>query len=181
MARANIRKTQCMDCPAHILSAKRNSPAIGGIQMIVGQRYCTGGKKPKQFRPKDPKTYPPSWCPKLKNPAEYRIYAYKDSQTWILQRMLRSDGIQTSPSGYNCAVRASGHIELTARSFWEQLEDTSPSKLLGVPVHTDEVVEIDDGIKPWFFHICEDSVKVLPVFDAERARKNQYEADDDEG
>ena len=49
-----------------------------------------------------------------------------------------------------------------------------------MPVHTDEVVEIDDGIKPWFFHICEDGVKLIPFFDAERAKKNQYEADDDE-
>ena len=89
--------------------------------------------------------------------------------------MLRSDGIQASPSGYNCAVRTSGHIELTARSFWEQVEDTSPSKLLDVPVHTDEVVEIDDGIKPWYFHVCEDCVKVLPFFDAERAKQNKYD------
>lgn len=175
MARTNIRRTQCTDCPAHISVASWDAPPIGGIRLVPGQRYCTGGKKPKQFRPKDPKLYPPSWCPKLKKPADFRIYAYKDAQTRMLQHMLRSDGIPVSPSGYNCAVRNAGHTSLTARSFWEDIEDTSPSKLLGVPVHTDEVVEIDDGIKPRFFHICEDCVKILPFFDAERARQNKYD------
>ena len=63
---------------------------------------------------------------------------------------------------------------ITALSAPTELVNVA-SKLLDVPVHTDEVVEIDDGIKPWYFHVCEDCVKVLPFFDAERAKQNKYD------
>ena len=32
-----------------------------------GQQYCTAGKKYRMFKKKDPKIYPPNWCPKLKS------------------------------------------------------------------------------------------------------------------
>ena len=42
-------------------------------------------------------------------------------------------------------------------------------------VRTDEVIEIDDGIVPYYFCVCKGGADVLTYFDRDRARKNKYE------
>lgn len=54
--------------------------------------------------------------------------------------------------------------------------NAAASEVLGVPVHGDEVIEIDDGLRPRFFHVVEDwDVKVLTHFQRDKARENHYE------
>ena len=112
-----------------------------------------GGKKTRGFKPRDPKIYPPSWCPKLKCPVEYRIYAYKDVNAWYLHRLLQAKGLLNTPNGHEFAVRSDGHTALSARNFWKEVKFKSASEVLGVPIYDDEVIEIDDGLRPCFFHM----------------------------
>lgn len=148
---------------------------VPGAFLGFGTAYCKAGKKIRAFKRKDPKVYPPSWCPKLKAPAEYRVYAYKDTNTWYLRQFSRMMGGTYSPIDFDYAVRADGHTELTACNFLENTESQSPSDVLGVCVQEGEVVEIDDGLKPYFFHTTDSGVEVLGFFRRDIAMKNHYE------
>lgn len=63
-------------------------------------------------------------------------------------------------------------------SFQKALKAQSPSQVLGISVRTDDVIEIDDGLRPCFFHVTGKKVEVLLRFDKEAALKNRYEGPD---
>ena len=175
MAREKIRRFCCGDCPDCYTHRESVPKKVPGAFMKFGERYCRGGKKTRAFKPRDPKVYPPSWCPKLKSPAEYRVYAYKDIDTWYNHYMLRLHGLTDRPLGPEFAVRTEGHTTLSARDFWKEVEFKYASEVLGVPVYGDEVIEIDDGLRPCFFHVTEDwDVKVFTYFNRDKARENQH-------
>lgn len=174
MAREKIHRFQCSDCSDCFTYGETIPKKVPGAFLKFGGRYCCGGKRTREFKRRDPKVYPPSWCPKLKNPAEYRVYAYKDADTWYLHHMLRAQGLLDTPSGYEFAVRVDGHTALSAYDFWKEVEFKSASEVLGVPIHNNEVIEIDDGLKTRFFYVEDGEVKVLSYFQSDKARKNQY-------
>lgn len=179
MAEQKIYRYRCSSCPFRETFHGAVPQKVPGACLTPGTQYCKGGKKVRVFKPKDPKIYPPSWCPRLKKPAEYRIYAYKDPETWLLHQFLRADGSPGSPSGYEYALRAKGRTELTAPVFLSAAESKSPSDVLGTAVHVYEVLEIDNGLQSAFFHITGDGVKVLTLFSRDVALKNQYKGDGD--
>ena len=100
----------------------------------------------------------------------------RETHTWYLHYMVNKDAI---PSGYQCAVRLSGAVELSPASFYSMLENKNASELLGVEVKSGEIVEIDDGLKPCCFYVKFGDSKYLPHWDAARARENQYRGGDD--
>ena len=177
--KTTIHRYRCLDCPHRAIYLGSVPKKVPGAYLSFGTAYCKAGKKIRAFKRKDPKVYPPSWCPKLKEPAEYRVYAFKDTNTWYLRQLFRETGDSYSPIGSDYAVRAEGHTDLTARSFLEDTESQYPSDVLGIRVHEDEVVEIDDGLKPYFFHITAGGVEVLAYFRSEAAQKNRYEGAND--
>lgn len=174
MAREKIYRFPCSECPDCFTYREAVPKKVPGAFLQFGERYCRGGKRIRGFKPRDPKVYPPSWCPKLKNPAEYRIYTYKDADTWYLHYLLKTQGLLDTPCGHEFAVRVDGHTALTARDFWNGVEFKSASEVLGTPVHDGEVVEIDDGLRPRCFHVEDGEVKVLSYFQCDKARGNQY-------
>lgn len=175
MAREKLRRFCCRDCPDRFTYKDSDPKEVPGAVLKLGGKYCQGGKKTREFKRRDPKVYPPSWCPKLKNPAEYRVYDYKDISVWHLHQLMRSQGLLHTPRGSEFAVRVEGHTTLSARDFWREVEFKSPSEVLGISVHDGEVIEIDDGLRPCFFHFEDRNVKVLTFFQSEKARANQYE------
>lgn len=174
MAREKIYRFRCSECPDCFIYKEAAPKKLAGAVLEFGERYCRGGKKIRVFKRHDPKIYPPSWCPKLKNPAEYRIYAYKDADAWYLHRLLRAQGLLNTPRGYEFAIRTDGQTTLSARDFWREVKFKSASEVLGVLVHDGEVIEIDDGLRPRFFHVEDGSVRVLSGFLYDKARANQY-------
>ena len=50
--------------------------------------------------------------------------------------------------------------------------------ILGFPVSNNEVIEIDDGLKPYFFVVHEYGVELLAYFDWDCARKNKLDRTD---
>lgn len=175
MAREKIRRFCCRDCPDCFTYGESVPKEVPGTVLKFGVRYCRGGKRTREFKHRDPKVYPPSWCPKMKNPAEYRVYTYKDTSAWYLHHVLQTQGLVDSPRGSEFAVRVSGHTILSAHDFWKEVEFKHASEVLGIPIHSGEVIEIDDGLRPRFFHVVQNwDVKVLTHFQSDKARENQY-------
>lgn len=62
---------------------------------------------------------------------------------------------------------------MTAQQFFQSTQEQYVDDILGFHVNCDEVIEIDDGIRPFFFHITEHGVDVLVHFNSKVARKNR--------
>ena len=64
-------------------------------------------------------------------------------------------------------------MTVTARDFYEQMQTQPIADILGFQVEIGEVIEIDDGLVPYYFHVREYGTDVFTYFDRDRARKNQ--------
>lgn len=173
MAKKLIHKPRCSSCPYYGIYSGSAAKKMGGVFLQAGCRYCSGGKKIRKFRLSDPKVYIPSWCPRHKIPAEMRVYCYKDTNTWYINFLFERDGTHRSPSGYEYAVRHACSTELTAKEFYKLTEQMLIHDILGFNVWTNEVIEIDDGLIPYYFYVCEHGVEVLAYFDRDKALKNK--------
>ena len=147
MGAKGIQRFRCSRCPHRLTYLKGEPRQEGYIVLQFGQQYCTAGKKYRMFKKKDPKIYPPNWCPKLKKPCEFRVYDFKDANTWYLHTLLKR---KSPPDGYQYAVRLSGTVNLTPSAFF------SMAKRKGA------------------FYLTLNGVKYLPYWDTARARKNEY-------
>lgn len=176
MCGTSVSRYRCSTCPHSLTYMEAVSRKENGVMLQFGKRYCTGGKRYRKFKSSDPKAYPPAWCPKLKHPAEFRVYAFKNTDAWYFHTLLGKEG---TPSSFDCAVRISGTTELTAREFYELADEKGACELLGLDVYYHEIVEIDDGLKPHFFHLRPGGLEVLPYWNAESARRNKYEGGSD--
>ena len=166
-----MQRFRCSRCPHRLTYLKGEPRQEGYIVLQFGQQYCTAGKKYRMFKKKDPKIYPPNWCPKLKKPCEFRVYDFKDANTWYLHTLLKR---KSPPDGYQYAVRLSGTVNLTPSAFFSMAKRKGASELLGVMVKIGEIVEIDDGLTSNCFYLTLNGVKYLPYWDTARARKNEY-------
>ncbi len=175
MAANQVRKFRCADCADHFTCLDKTPQRVSGATLKYGCQYCLGGKKTRVFRPRDPKVYPPAWCPKRKDPAEYRIYSYMNAAVRYCRRLFKEAGSPFTPSGYEYALRAEGSTGMAPTAFQKALKGQSPSELLGSPVYMDDVIEIDDGLRPYFFFVTDKKVEVLCRFDKDSALKNHYE------
>ena len=94
---------------------------IGGV--LCETRYCGGfpkKKKPRRFRPSDPKYKAPKWRPRRLPTPVCRIYGFADEQSRSIEILSEHD------------------------------------------IGLGEVVEIDDGLKPYYFYYLNWS-NVVPV------------------
>ena len=107
-----------------------------------------------------------------------RVYCYKDTDAWFLRFLFEQDGAHRSAHGYEYAVRHECSTELTAKGFYESTEHKLISDVLGFPVQVNEVIEIDDGLRPYFFVVHEYGVELLAYFDRDCARKNKLDRTD---
>ena len=97
-----------------------------------------------------------------------RIYCYKDANAWYLNFLFEQDGARRFPSGHNYAVRHECSTVLTAKGFYELTEQQLISDILGFSVWTNEVIEIDDGLKPYYFYF--DTFRAIPLSYFDRSR-----------
>lgn len=170
-----IYKPRCDNCPYYGRHTESVPRKVQGAFLKVGSRYCTGGKRIKVFKPRDPKVYVPAWCPRRKSPAELRVYCFKDNNAWFLNYLLNRDDAPYSPCGHEYAVRYESHTEVTARDFYELIQQKTIAEILGILVKTGEIIEIDDGLRPYYFYVSEYGTNILTHFDREQARKNKLE------
>lgn len=152
---------------------------IKGVFLKPRCRYCTGGKRTRQFKERDPKVYVPSWCPLLKTPAIMRIYCYKSRQTEFFRYLMERDNVPYTPGYYEYAMRYEGPTQLTAWELddWECTGDLS--RFIGSPIHAKEIVEIDDGLAPYYFYVKNAYEICCIPFNGEKARQNKLEGADE--
>lgn len=175
MIETKVRQPRCAGRECFQTYSGSIPKKIKGVFLKPGCRYCTGGKRTRQFQGRDPKVYVPSWCPLKKSPATLRIYCYKSSQTAFLRLLLKQDGVDYTPGAYDYAMRYEGSTTLTALNLedWEGSETLE--RFLGTPVHSEEIVEIDDGLTPYFFYVRDTFALCCIPFDGEKARQNRLE------
>ena len=177
-----MRLPTCTDCPFYLHFGERIPRKQNGVLMKPGERYCLGRKKAIHFSAKDPKKYPPAWCPKRKSPCEVRVYGFKSTRDWYLHNMLCLDlGKDVLPEASRYCVEQESTTELTPKRFWEALEEKDLSEVLPVTVNEYWVLEIDDGLKSVCFYKTARGLRIAPLFDTERARANRKEDEGTEG
>ena len=172
MIRVPIREYLCNQCPHnhyHAGPAKR----VSGTYLRPGTRYCDGGKKPLKFGKRDPKQRVPAWCPLYLSPRILRIY--QQCSFWALIREQKSSERSYFESDYS--VRYSGVTNLTARTLFQKSKAESLHQVLGMSVTEGEIIEIDDGLQPYYFAVGKNERLTSISFDGVRARLNKPDPD----
>lgn len=154
MKQRSFSEPGCIGCEAHLNF---------GLS-----RYCAGFKNKKRrkaFRKSDPAYKAPKWCPKRKDPYEYRIYSYADERAAVMARMFEEDSIGgrdiVFPSAFRYRLRAEGRTGLSPKAFYENANARDdPSPLLDESVQTGDVVEIDTGLAQFFFSVSAHTISV---------------------
>lgn len=140
--------------------------------LLTQTRYCHGfprKKTPKRFRSSDPQIKAPRWCPKRLSPPVCRIYGFADAcGRWLeMEKWHAFDPKKYStliPNENHYKLRWETSLGLTAKQFYEAAQKTILEEVLcDSNVEYGEVIEIDDGLKPYYFY-CYNSMTVIPVF-----------------
>ncbi len=138
----------CLSCPHRLVVGTFPSEA----------RYCTGFKKkktPRRFRSSDPKIKPPKWCPKRLSPTVCRIYGFADRKSELMEFMLRNKLGYIHPSPHHYKLRLEIPLGMTAKDFFAETEKEYLENILPpqVQVTAGEIIEIDDGLRPYCFYV----------------------------
>lgn len=167
-----VRKPSCLECEFFKRYHDPLSKRTHGVTLRMGDQYCTGGKKYSLIKGKGNTVG--DRCPKVKRPPELRVYCFKDHTAWYLHDMLvdrfGTEKDYTNPHNY--ALRYKGSSPVSAWEFAQLLDEGQDLPDLGTAVTNYEVVEIDDGITPYFFYKTDGSYKAI-LFDRDVAKKNK--------
>ena len=156
----------CGECPHH--------QQVGST--IYGTRYCAGFKrrKPKRFSRSDPASKAPKWCPRRISPPVCRVHGFKDEQSEYTDLMWRTEYNagrvkDISPAPFHYTPRTEIPLGMTARQFFDAAQEGPLSDILPEEVGDGEIIEIDDGLRPyWFYKLDFDTVVPLPYFRLDR-------------
>lgn len=162
-----MKKARCADC-RHFRLHTGEPVGEKGVTLKSGERYCMAEKRPRRFRPGDPKIYPPKWCPAKISPPILRIYEMRYERRLyheIQKKNDQHDRTAYRPSPEHFVLRLTGTAPMEARGFYKEvceirryecyLSLTTVGDLLGVKVREDEIVKFDDGILPVYFYVDE--------------------------
>ncbi len=133
-------------------------------------RLCTGGKwkkRGRRFRASDPQYKAPKWCPKRLPVSICRVYGFADEMSREIESAFillhRQRQSPYSPSAFHYKLRAEIPVGMSAKAFYEATQERALEDLLpGQNVEYGEVLEIDDGLKPYFF-VRTNSMTILPI------------------
>ena len=175
MYEEKVRKFKCYYCSDCKLYAGSETKTIHGRRMKPNTKYCTGGKKIIIFRSDDPKVNVPKWCPKLRVPPTLRIYHFRSPEIEAGESMLAANGISFFPYPSRYAVRYEGESPYTAMEFAKQIKNHSLAELLSMQLLPYEILEIDDGIRPYCFLVERLGHVRCIRFKSDIARESKYE------
>lgn len=158
---------------------------------FCSDRYCKGfsqKRKPKRFRSSDPKFKAPKWCPRRLTPPVCRVYGFANEESRGMDIFTRrrfdpkkDRYISVSSSRYKLLLETP--LGMKAKAFYEAVETGDVYDILPVDVlEPGIVVEIDDGLKPYYFYFLSWS-RAVPVysFDLARVQKPAFEQETPEG
>lgn len=160
----------CPNCPYH--------------ETVGVTRYCSGfpkKRKAKRFRKSDPRCKPPKWCPRRISPPVCRVYGFVNEDAaitdWLFNREAavaesgNEQGAYRSVSAHRYKFRLELTLGLTAKQFYEAMQfgaHTCVTSEIRNQVEHGEVIEIDDGLKPYYFYYA--SFRVIPLLYFDRSR-----------
>ena len=152
----------CGQCP--------HDRKVGGG--VSETRYCAGFKrrKPKRFGKSDPVSKAPKWCPKRISPPVCRIHGFKDERSAFMDSLWRAEYRTgqmkaVSPAAFHYVFRTEIRLGMTARQFFEESQENPLSDILLEEVCDGEIIEIDDGLRPYYFYVLDFATVVpLPYF-----------------
>ena len=149
----------CRECPHH--------QRVGNI--LCETRDCNGFKrrKPKRFRRSDPVSKAPKWCPRRIAPPACRVHGFKDERSAYMDLLERAEyragRVETvSPSPFHYVPRTEIPLKMTARQFFDAAQEGPLSGVLPEEVGDGEIIEIDDGLQPYYFYKL-DYATVIPL------------------
>lgn len=167
-----VRQPKCMFCPYLHKHDASFGMKLKGVYLRPFSRYCTGGKRPKVFKTQDPKEKVPTWCPRRISPCIVRVYHYKNPNTELLQCMLKQRGLEPIVSAIDYAVCYESPTSISAAEFQNEVSFLNLSNRLGFSLQPREVLEFDDGLHPYFFHL-DDELRLHCIhFHKEACQKN---------
>ena len=152
----------CGQCPYH--------QSVGGG--ISETRYCAvfKRKKPKRFRRSDPVSKAPKWCPKRIDPPICRIHGFKDERSaymdFLWRMEYRAGQLKTiSPASFHYKLRTEIQLGMSAKQFFDASQENPLHDILLEEVDAGEIIEIDDGLQPYYFSALDFATVVsLPYF-----------------
>ena len=112
---------------------------------------------------KEPKSYPPHWCPIYQSPSKLCVYSLTEEGklSYMLDRLrTEKGGPPFYPLAHHYTLRLETTSPVSAYQFWKEVEEVrfeqgiSPSsigRILEQEIFRYEILEIDDGINPAFF------------------------------
>ncbi len=150
----------CITCP--------QMKCVGSGESIT--RYCTGfkGKKQKRIPKSGIKKRVASWCPKQISPPVCRIYGFIDKNNEMMEYLLNGSirdnkDKMVSPSPWRYKYKCTYPLNMSAKEFYEAIHDQILLSLFPDYSFTfGEVLEIDDGHKPYYFYYAGD-LTFIPV------------------
>ena len=164
---------KCRDCECF--------QQVGNI--AFGTRYCNGfpkKRKPKRFSSSDPKYKAPKWCPRRLSPSVCRVYGFANEYSRTLDMITREHfdskrDRYISVSEWRYLLRFETTTSANAKAFFEAVQCGDMDDLLEkADIQPGEVIEIDDGLKPYCFY-CMSWSRMVPVFSFDRSRVQKGE------
>lgn len=148
---------------------------------VLSTRYCSGfpkKKTPRRFRSSDPQIKAPKWCPlRLPSPV-CRVYGFADEQSRAMDFLTREHfdpkhNLYIYPSSYRYKLRLETSLGINAKTFYERVSHSDLDDfLMEADISLGEVVEIDDGLHPYYFYYLSWSRFVpAPVFKPSAVQK----------
>lgn len=124
-------------------------------------------KRGRRFRASDPQYKAPKWCPKRLPVSVCRIYGFADEMSREMETtflfMHREQKGGYLPSAPHYKLRAEIPLGMNAKAFYQATHEQALEDILpGQQVEYGEVLEIDDGLKPYYF-VRTYSMTVLPI------------------
>lgn len=167
MKQTMFHNPNCRECP----SCKR----VGYLDSATA--YCTAGKKARRLPKAGIKRKVADWCPKRISPPRCRIFGFIDEEQENLDFLMHRDSSNiikglAFPVSYRYKIRCTYPLEMTAKQFCSALEEKNVGEIFsGTELSYGEVIEIDDGFKPYYFYLSYEG-KIVPVslFDVERTK-----------
>ena len=135
----------------------------GHKDMLRGSRFCEGGKKPRRFKPSDPKYKAPEWCPKRNVPPIVRVYDFKDDDAKYLDLVFNESANPQLVSEHHYMVVFETRGFANAKDFYERANSEPISELIDFEIRSRNIVEIDDGFRPYYFY-CEGYMQFTNIF-----------------
>ena len=139
-------------------SCRYSCPHFKTVGSLLNEtHYCMKkGKKGKRFLKKDSKLKPPVWCPLRLTSPVCRIYGFRDA---LQERLAFDEWLSQLEAAQALGIRmvlSRGSMDLSRKDGGlppDSVVQTVDEILNGVPVQNGELIEIDNGLAPYFFYV----------------------------